>query len=110
MPVYPKFQRFWNIARFVVILAGGIIYCCKCNAHGFAPTLDVKGPSSHSERLKDESDRKRSEENYKRYREARDEEWSRYDSDGNRRGDSNGMDRNDIDGAEVIDYERNNCG
>lgn len=108
--MYPKFQKFWNIAKFVVIIVGGILFCCKCNAHGFAPTLDVKGPSSHAERLKDADKRDKQEKNYIKYQEWREEERSHYDEDGNRRGDSNGMDRNDIDWSGVIDYERDHCG
>lgn len=106
--MYPKFQKFWNIARFIVIIVGGILFCCKCNAHGFAPMLDVKGPSKEAERLHDAENRKRNEENYKKYQEWKEEERSRYDENGNRR-DSNGMDRNDIDWSEVINYERDNC-
>lgn len=109
--MFPKFQTIWNIARFVVIVIGGILFCFKCHAHGFAPMLDVKGPSKFNEQLKDHDLKAKREANYKKYQNVRDEEFSRYDEDGNRRdGDSNGMDRNDIDGAEVINYERDNCG
>ena len=104
--MFERFQRAWNIARFVAILTGGVLYTISCNGHGFAPMLEFKGPSAEGERLKDREAKDRSEREYNKLQrlleEARDAE-------------SNGQSAediyekgNDIDWNEVSSYERDN--
>jgi hypothetical protein len=103
------FQRYWNVARFIAIVAGGTIYISQGHAHGFAPILDVKMPSRHGLELKERDRKDQNRKEWNKYQDALSEERSHYDDDGNRR-DSGDMDIPDIDYSQIVDYERDNCG
>jgi hypothetical protein len=103
-----EFQRYWNIARLIAILAGGTIYTISCHAHGFAPMLDVKGPSKEGLQQKDRDRKESNEREWKKYQERlREEVRNHYDENGDRihNGESEEI---DVDHSQIIDYERDN--
>jgi hypothetical protein len=60
-----NFTYYWNIARAIAVLSVLILTVISgLHAHGFAPTLDVKGPSKESESLKDKTENRDNKKAY----------------------------------------------